>query len=296
MSSQVDVGDLAEALRKLTKRVDELEQEKKSLVKKGGEYEKELTTLRNRSNELYSKADAAEKRASDLESKIKAADHNSLARLSNSRLANPNHPLTPLKDVTQNLPIAKFPKHEKDVRVMSALEVSTVLRALDAPTSGSTGEQKTRLKELIGLSSIVPASATSTPPKPTVNGASPPETKTETTDFAAPTTVPKQPRPLQPKRTMSMEERKAAGIKAARERAANDRKLGGRPTPARSKKAVETDGGAPAPKASSVAFSTAPPSAPSVIGSKAPTTAPTTAGSIPSKAPSKVGTLDGIKE
>ena len=153
MPPQIDVGDLAEAVRKLTKRVDELEQEKKSLVKKGGEYEKELTTLRNRSNELYSKADAAEKRASDLESKIKAAcvlsfglilieyisikrvyfssakltlsyessDHNSLARLSNSRLANPNHPLTPLKDVAQNLPIAKFPKHEKDVRLMSGM-------------------------------------------------------------------------------------------------------------------------------------------------------------------------------
>lgn len=38
------------------------------------------------------------------------------------------------------------------------------------------------------------------------------------------------------KRTMTMEQRKAAGIKAAREKAENDRKMGGR-APARVKKA-----------------------------------------------------------
>ena len=66
----VDPAALAEDVRKLLKRVDELETEKKNLVKKGAEYEKELTTLRNRTNDIYGKADAAEKRADGLESRI----------------------------------------------------------------------------------------------------------------------------------------------------------------------------------------------------------------------------------
>jgi hypothetical protein len=43
------------------------------------------------------------------------------------------------------------------------------------------------------------------------------------------------------KRTMTMEERKAAGIKAAREKAENDRKMGGRAVP-RAKKAGNAEG------------------------------------------------------
>ena len=68
----VDAQALAEDVRKLIKRVDELENEKKNLVKKSAEHETELKILRNRGNDLNYKAEAAEKRASDLETKLKA--------------------------------------------------------------------------------------------------------------------------------------------------------------------------------------------------------------------------------
>ena len=67
-----EAQQLAEDVRKLIKRVDELEIEKKNLVKKTAEHETELKILRNRSNDLTFKAENAEKRALDLEGKLKA--------------------------------------------------------------------------------------------------------------------------------------------------------------------------------------------------------------------------------
>lgn len=50
---------------------------------------------------------------------VTRSDNNALARLKNSRVANPEHTLTPLKEAATNLPIKNFPKHEKDIRIMS---------------------------------------------------------------------------------------------------------------------------------------------------------------------------------
>ncbi len=68
----IDAQALAEDVRKLIKRVDELEIEKKNLVKKSAEHDTQLTVLRNRGNDLQYKAEMAEKRSVDLEQKLKA--------------------------------------------------------------------------------------------------------------------------------------------------------------------------------------------------------------------------------
>lgn len=67
-----DVTALAEDVRKLLKRVDELELAKKNLEKKVADHATALTVQRNRCNDLNYKAESAEKRAVDLESKLKA--------------------------------------------------------------------------------------------------------------------------------------------------------------------------------------------------------------------------------
>ena len=68
----VDAQALAEDVRKLIKRVDELETEKKNLVRKSADQETAIKALRNRSNDLNHKAEMAEKKATDLEGRIKA--------------------------------------------------------------------------------------------------------------------------------------------------------------------------------------------------------------------------------
>ena len=130
--------------------------------------------------------------------------------------------------------------------VPPAIEVVTTLGALEASTAGSTGEQKTRLKEQIGLSSTVPSSAT-TAPSQSVDGAgaAPSEeapaikAPASAKKAAAPT---KQPAQLKKKPVMSAEERKQAGIKAAREKAENDRRMGGKPEGRMKKVEAEVNG------------------------------------------------------
>lgn len=138
--------------------------------------------------------------------------------------------------------------------VIPANEVITTLTALQAPTNGTTGEQKTRVREYIGLPPASAPKPTSTSdPNPAVDGEEPDTAggaqKSTVANGASKTpaktpakTPTKAPAPLQAKKGMTMEERKAAGIKAAREKAENDRKMGGRAAPKKKKVDKVVDG------------------------------------------------------
>ncbi|MCJ1278303.1 hypothetical protein MMC21_006118 [Puttea exsequens] len=123
-----------------------------------------------------------------LELRVKADEHNAAARLQNSLRASRTHPapkpapsssntstntpqttstpgaptskavsthpipLTPLHDTSTNRPIRKLPKHEKDIRTMSPMEVIQALQALGVSTLGmGQGEKKGELRVQIGL-------------------------------------------------------------------------------------------------------------------------------------------------
>ncbi|KAL8795938.1 MAG: hypothetical protein Q9195_001682 [Heterodermia aff. obscurata] len=252
-----DFPTVAEELRKLIKRTDELEIQNKAAQQKINQYEKDIVKLNNRCDTFGNKIQELEAKNLMLENRCKAvyvfapssfippssieiraphappysnntqpithqltrptnSDQNALARLLNSRIANPDHVLTPLKEAATNLPIKSFPKHERDIRTMSATEVTTTLRSLDQPTTGPTVEQKSRLRQAVGRDTSTPTSALK--PEP------PSDSQQDTT-----TTTTKRPPPA--KRAMSIQDKKLAGIKAAKAKLAQNRQYGGAADP-----------------------------------------------------------------
>ncbi|KAK3176632.1 hypothetical protein OEA41_007955 [Lepraria neglecta] len=116
------------------------------LAKLCGTHEERIKNLTTANAELV-------KKNATLETRMMANEHNNTARLQNSHLPPLSHtPLVPLHDLGTNRPIRHFPKHEKDIKIMSTAEVIQVLQALDIKTMGmSQVEKKQQLRAQTGL-------------------------------------------------------------------------------------------------------------------------------------------------
>ena len=83
-------------------------------------------------------------------------EHNALARHLNALIPPSSHHqnLHPLHSIHTNTPLKNFPRKETEIRTLSAPDVTTLLKELDA-TDGAkktdAGERKARLKEVIGV-------------------------------------------------------------------------------------------------------------------------------------------------
>ncbi|KAL2046524.1 hypothetical protein ABVK25_011805 [Lepraria finkii] len=123
-----------------------LQAQNTELAKLCGTHEERIRNLTSANAELIRKNAA-------LETRMMANEHNNTARLQNSHLPPLSYtPLVPLHDLGTNRPIRHFPKHEKDIKIMSPAEVIQVLQALKIKTVGmSQAEKKQELRAQTGL-------------------------------------------------------------------------------------------------------------------------------------------------
>lgn len=160
-------------LDNLSESVKKLQIQTTDLTKAKNLHEEKIKNLTNANEQLA-------KKNADLETRVKAkyiphfllsssshnkedpanyssSEHNPSARVQNAQIAllpnNAAHaPLIPLHDVGTNHKIRNFPKHEKDIRTMGAMEVIQMLQALDVKTLGmSAGEKKGELRAQVGV-------------------------------------------------------------------------------------------------------------------------------------------------
>ncbi|KAL9000470.1 MAG: hypothetical protein Q9169_000987 [Polycauliona sp. 2 TL-2023] len=139
--SYIEAHKVEEAVRALEQKVSLLMIKNKEQAGKNESFEKKIHAL--------------EKKNEDLDTRLKAAEHNALSRHLNALIppSNLHQNLHPLYSIHTNTPLKNFPRKESDIRTMSSLDVSNLLKELDADTGRKmdAGEKKARLKELMGV-------------------------------------------------------------------------------------------------------------------------------------------------
>ncbi|KAL8672847.1 MAG: hypothetical protein Q9168_002723 [Polycauliona sp. 1 TL-2023] len=140
--SYIEAHKAEEAVRALEQKVSLLMIKNKEQAGKNESFEKKIHGL--------------EKKTEDVDTRLKAAEHNALARHLNALIppsAATHQNLHPLHSIHTNTPLKNFPRKESDIRTMSALDVSNLLKELDADTGRKmdAGEKKARLKEVMGV-------------------------------------------------------------------------------------------------------------------------------------------------
>ncbi|KAL8853886.1 MAG: hypothetical protein Q9221_001357 [Calogaya cf. arnoldii] len=142
--SYLEAHKAEEAVRALEQKVSLLMTKNKEQAGKNESFEKKIHNL--------------EKKSEDLDTRLKASEHNALSRHLNALIppstsAAHHTNLHPLHSIHTNTPLAKFPRKESDIRTMSSLDVTNLLKELDANDNKKmdAAERKARLKEVIGV-------------------------------------------------------------------------------------------------------------------------------------------------
>ncbi|KAI7199031.1 hypothetical protein KC343_g10192 [Hortaea werneckii] len=86
-----------------------------------------------------------------LETRIKAVNANSIARVANSQMTDPEEKLHPLLSLKTGKPIEKFPPTPASISKLGLTHIDTLLNALDADRSGNEDAKRERLRLQVGL-------------------------------------------------------------------------------------------------------------------------------------------------
>ncbi|RMY78739.1 hypothetical protein D0863_00507 [Hortaea werneckii] len=86
-----------------------------------------------------------------LETRIKAVNANSIARVANSQITDPEEKLHPLLSLKTGKPIEKFPPTPASISKLGLTQIDTLLNTLDADRSGNEEAKRERLRLQVGL-------------------------------------------------------------------------------------------------------------------------------------------------
>ncbi|KAI7221974.1 hypothetical protein KC333_g1390 [Hortaea werneckii] len=86
-----------------------------------------------------------------LETRIKAVNANSIARVANSQMTDPEEKLHPLLSLKTGKPIEKFPPTPASISKLGLTQIDTLLNTLEADRSGNEDAKRERLRLQIGL-------------------------------------------------------------------------------------------------------------------------------------------------
>ncbi|KAI7162632.1 hypothetical protein KC349_g1921 [Hortaea werneckii] len=86
-----------------------------------------------------------------LETRIKAVNANSIARVANSQMTDPEEKLHPLLSLKTGKPIEKFPPSPASISKLGLTQIDTLLNTLEADRSGNEDAKRERLRLQIGL-------------------------------------------------------------------------------------------------------------------------------------------------
>ncbi|KAI7285416.1 hypothetical protein KC345_g1739 [Hortaea werneckii] len=86
-----------------------------------------------------------------LETRIKAVNANSIARVANSQMTDPEEKLHPLLSLKTGKPIEKFPPTPASISKLGLTQIDTLLNTLDADRSGNEDAKRERLRLQVGL-------------------------------------------------------------------------------------------------------------------------------------------------
>ncbi|KAI9802309.1 MAG: hypothetical protein M1833_001815 [Piccolia ochrophora] len=107
-----------------------------------------LCTMNEQVNQRFARL---EQQLHEKDVKIQALEHNSMARLQNSKLLSATDELTELHNSTTNETIDHFPPMSGLIETLPPDELSHILQALGAGTEGPIEERIKRLRVLLGL-------------------------------------------------------------------------------------------------------------------------------------------------
>ncbi|KAL8711879.1 MAG: hypothetical protein Q9220_003823 [cf. Caloplaca sp. 1 TL-2023] len=154
--SYIEAHKAEEAVRALEAKVSLLMIKNKDQAGKNEAFEKKLHALETKNLDLETRLKASPKENIRACSSPRNSEHNALSRHLNALLPplSPHTPLHQLHSIHTNTPLKSHPKKESDIRTLSSLDVTALLKDLDAaPEKGSmsAGDKKARLKELLGV-------------------------------------------------------------------------------------------------------------------------------------------------
>ncbi|RMX83891.1 hypothetical protein D0869_04976 [Hortaea werneckii] len=86
-----------------------------------------------------------------LETRIKAVNANSIARVANSQITDPEEKLHPVLSLKTGKPIEKFPPTPASISKLGLTQIDTLLNTLDADRSGNEEAKRERLRLQVGL-------------------------------------------------------------------------------------------------------------------------------------------------
>ncbi|KAI6826021.1 hypothetical protein KC332_g4910 [Hortaea werneckii] len=86
-----------------------------------------------------------------LETRIKAVNANSIARVANSQMTDPEEKLHPLLSLKTGKPIEKFPPTPASISKLGLTQIDSLLNTLDADRSGNEEAKRERLRLQVGL-------------------------------------------------------------------------------------------------------------------------------------------------
>ncbi|KAI7546355.1 hypothetical protein KC331_g5670 [Hortaea werneckii] len=86
-----------------------------------------------------------------LETRIKAVNANSITRVANSQITDPEGKLHPLLSLKTGKPIEKFPPTPASISKLGLTQIDTLLNTLDVDRSGNEEAKRERLRLQVGL-------------------------------------------------------------------------------------------------------------------------------------------------